>query len=164
MDFNSILFPAPSEDKYDQMEKHKGKLLFIPKYKNDKTLFHIPCMYQTSHLEQKTNKIFLYFHGNAEDIFNATGNVRVIIDSLPFNTLCMEYPGYSIYYEQKSADIIESDSLELYDFLVNKCKVNNKDILPSRDDSRSAGRRWCCRSCRGRPNPCRRIRSSCLFR
>jgi len=129
MDFNSILFPAPSEDKYNQMEDHKGKLLFIPKYKDDKTLFHIPCMYQKSTAEQKTNKIFIYFHGNAEDIFNATGNVKVIKDELPFNTLCMEYPGYSIYYEQKSADIIESDSLTLYDFLVNECKVNNKDIV-----------------------------------
>ena len=130
MDFNSILFPAPIDDKYDQIDKNKGNLLFVPKYKSDnKTLFHIPCMYQESTNKPITNKIFLYFHGNAEDIFNATTNVDVIKASLPFNTICMEYPGYSIYYDEKSAETIEKDSLILYDFLTNECNINNKDIV-----------------------------------
>ena len=129
MDFNSILFPAPTDDKYNEMENNKGNLLFVPKMKGDGKLFHIPCMYQESQYKPITNKIFLYFHGNAEDIFNATSNVGVIKASLPFNTICMEYPGYSIYYEEKSAETIENDSLILYDFLTNECKINNKDIV-----------------------------------
>jgi acetyl esterase/lipase len=129
MDFNSILFPAPTDDKYDQIENNKGHLLFVPKYKDDHKLFHIPCMYQETQFRAKSNKVFLYFHGNAEDIFNATTNVSVIKSSLPFNTICMEYPGYSIYYEEKSAETIENDSLILFDFLTNECKVNNKDIV-----------------------------------
>ena len=31
MDFNSVLFPSPQEDKYPQMKYNKGKLLFVPK-------------------------------------------------------------------------------------------------------------------------------------
>ena len=130
MDFNSILFPAPIDDKYDQIYNNKGNLLFIPKYKSDNNkLFHIPCMYNESTNRPITNKIFLYFHGNAEDIFNATTNVGLIKASLPFNTISMEYPGYSIYYEEKSAETIEEDSLILYDFLTKECNVNNKDIV-----------------------------------
>jgi acetyl esterase/lipase len=129
MDFNSIIFPAPCDDKYNQINNHLNNLLFVPKHKEDKRLFHIPCMYQPSKKAPITNKIFLYFHGNAEDIFNATNNVGVINAALPFNTICMEYPGYSIYYEEKSAETIESDSLALFDFLTNECQVNNKDIV-----------------------------------
>ena len=135
MDFNSVLFPSPQEDKYPQMQLNKGKLIFVPKAqsknsKNDKFPKHIPCMYQQStFIEKPTNKIFIYFHGNAEDIFNATNNVGIIQSSLALNTICMEYPGYSIYYADKSAETIEEDSLTLYDFLTNECKVNNKDII-----------------------------------
>ena len=91
MDFNSIIFPAPCDDKYNQIENNLNNLLFVPKYKEDKRLFHIPCMFQPSKKQPITNKIFLYFHGNAEDIFNATNNVGVINATLPFNTICMEY-------------------------------------------------------------------------
>ena len=103
MDFNSVLFPSPQEDKYPQMELNKGRLLFVPKpqslnSKNSKNPAHIPCMYQPStFIDKPTNKIFIYFHGNAEDIFNATNNVGIIQSSLALNTICMEYPGYSIY-------------------------------------------------------------------
>ena len=134
MDFNSVLFPSPQEDKYPQMISNKGKLIFIPKpqTQNSKNVFarHIPCMYSPSLLSEKpTNKIFIYFHGNAEDIFNATNNVGIIQNSLPLNTICMEYPGYSIYYSEKGAETIEEDSLTLFDFLTNECKMNNKDII-----------------------------------
>ena len=65
MDFNSVLFPSPQEDKYPQMISNKGKLIFIPKpqTQNSKNVFarHIPCMYSPSLLSEKpTNKIFIY--------------------------------------------------------------------------------------------------------
>lgn len=129
MDFNSIVFPAPTEDKYEQIKDNKENLLFIPKINKDKKPFHIPCIYQKSTFKPDTNKIFLYFHGNAEDIFNAINNVSLIKASLPFNTLCMEYPGYSIYYDEKSSETIEEDSLRVFDFLINECGVNPKDIV-----------------------------------
>ena len=87
-------------------------------------------MFQPStYITKLTNKIFIYFHGNAEDIFNATNNVGVIQSSLSLNTICMEYPGYSIYYSEKNAERIGEDSVILFDFLTNECKINNKDII-----------------------------------
>lgn len=41
----------------------------------------------------------------------------------------MEYPGYSIYYQEKSAKTIEEDSLTVFDFLINECKMNPKNII-----------------------------------
>jgi fermentation-respiration switch protein FrsA (DUF1100 family) len=43
--------------------------------------------------------------------------------------LAIEYPGYSIYYKEKSAEEIENDSLIVFDYLVNKIGVNQKDIV-----------------------------------
>lgn len=128
MDFNSIVFPAPTEDKYNEL-LHSEEIIFIPKTKKDGTKYHIPCLYQESTKNKDTNKLFIYFHGNAEDIFNATSNISVIRGSLPFNTVSMEYPGYSIYYDDKNAETIEDDCLTIYDFFVNKLKIKEKDIV-----------------------------------
>ena len=128
MELNSIVFPAPTDDKYNEISNFKDQILFIPK-KKDKTTVHIPCLFQKSTNSPNTNKIFIYFHGNAEDIFNTVSNSNIIKQSLPFDTLCMEYPGYSIYYGEKSAETIEEDSLIIYDFLIKECKYNQKDII-----------------------------------
>ena len=128
MELNSIVFPAPTDDKYNEISNFKDQILFIPK-KKDKTTVHIPCLFQKSTNSPNTNKIFIYFHGNAEDIFNTVSNSNIIKQSLPFDTLCMEYPGYSIYYSEKSAETIENDTLLLYDFLIKECNINPKDIV-----------------------------------
>jgi len=41
----------------------------------------------------------------------------------------MEYPGYSVYYKEKSATTIEEDSVILFDYFVNIIGVNPKDIV-----------------------------------
>jgi hypothetical protein len=41
----------------------------------------------------------------------------------------IEYPGYSIYYQEKSAKIIEEDSLLVFDYFVNELKVSPDDIV-----------------------------------
>ena len=41
----------------------------------------------------------------------------------------MEYPGYSVYYQDKSSDTIEKDSVILFDYFVNVLGVNPKDII-----------------------------------
>ena len=78
MDFNSIIFPAPTDDKYEELNRHKDKILFIPKKLKNGNSFHIPCLFQRCENEKPTNKFFLYFHGNAEDIFNANSNLSLI--------------------------------------------------------------------------------------
>lgn len=129
MKLNSIIFPAPTDDKYSEVQRFKDEILFIPKKLKDGSTFHIPCLFQTSCKNPKTNKIFLYFHGNAEDVFNSNNNLQIIKNSLPFHTLGIEYPGYSIYYQEKSAETIEEDSLTVFDFLVNECNVKAKNIV-----------------------------------
>jgi acetyl esterase/lipase len=41
----------------------------------------------------------------------------------------MEYPGYSVYYHEKSSTTIEQDSVTLFDYFVNKIGINPKDII-----------------------------------
>ncbi len=129
MNFNSIVFPAPTDDKYPNIQKYKNQILYIPKTLPDNTQFHIPCLFQECTFNKNTTKIFIYFHGNAEDMFNAIGNLNVIQSSLPFHTLSVEYPGYSIYYKEKDAETIENDSLIIFDYLVKEWKVKPKNII-----------------------------------
>ena len=83
MNLNSIIFPAPTEDKQIEMSKYKEELIFIPKKELDGSFFHIPSLLQYSRKKPDTNKFLFYFHGNAEDIFNSTSNLEVLRNSLP---------------------------------------------------------------------------------
>lgn len=129
MNFNSIIFPAPTTDKSLIIQMYKDEILFIPKKLPDGSTFHIPCLFKPSQKNDKSNKVFLYFHGNAEDIFNSTNNLHFINSTLPFHTISVEYPGYSIYFQDKNAETIEEDCLTVFDFLVNECKVKPKNII-----------------------------------
>jgi len=83
MELNSILFPAPIEDKKLELPKLKDKLIFIPKKEEDGSTFHIPCYYRATRKRTDSNKFFFYFHGNAEDIFNVPYNLEIIRKQLP---------------------------------------------------------------------------------
>ena len=83
MNLNSIIFPAPTEDKTYELYRYKGEVLFVPKKLKDGTLFHIPCLVQRSKRKADSSKYLFYFHGNAEDIFNSTSNLDMIRNSLP---------------------------------------------------------------------------------
>ncbi len=41
----------------------------------------------------------------------------------------MEYPGYSIYYQEKSSTTIETDAVILFDYFVEKIGIHPKDII-----------------------------------
>ena len=82
MNLNSIIFPAPSDDKLKEMDSYKEELIFIPKTLSDGKEFHIPCLLQKSR-KGESGKYFFYFHGNAEDIFTSTANLDIVRSSLP---------------------------------------------------------------------------------
>lgn len=124
---NSIVFPAPLDDKKYDLIRFKDEVLFVPKT-GKKGVEHIPCLLQMSKKKPDTSKFLFYFHGNAEDIFNSTNNLDLIRSALPFNTVAIEYPGYSIYYHEKSAETIQNDSLIVFDYFVSKMGVDPKDI------------------------------------
>lgn len=83
MNLNSIIFPAPTEDKTHELFRYKDELIYIPKMDGNGNISHIPCLVQESKKYAKSNKYLFYFHGNAEDIFNSTNNLDIIRNSLP---------------------------------------------------------------------------------
>ena len=109
-------------------ERQPIKKNFIGTNKNFKKGDHIPCLLLKSKKKENSNKFLFYFHGNAEDIFNCVATLEIIKNILPYHVISIEYPGYSLYYEDKSSDTIEVDSLLVFDFFVNALEVNPKDI------------------------------------
>ena len=79
---NSIIFPAPTEDKTYELYRFKEEVIFVPKQIGDDT-FHIPCLMQLTKRKVDSNKFLFYFHGNAEDIFNSTTNLDLLRNALP---------------------------------------------------------------------------------
>jgi acetyl esterase/lipase len=45
------------------------------------------------------------------------------------NVLIVEYPGYSIYKGEKSADAVLEDSVAVFDFLTENLKVEAENII-----------------------------------
>jgi len=82
MNLNSIIFPAPLEDKKKELYDSKDRFIFIPKKDENGNKFHIPCYYKTSGTYD-SNKYLFYFHGNAEDTFNIRCNLDTIRMFLP---------------------------------------------------------------------------------
>ena len=129
MELNSIIFPAPTLDRVTDLTKFKNELIFIPKIKDNVVYSHIPCMIHECRKNPLSNKYLLYFHGNAEDIFNSNYTVDLTRTVLPYNTISVEYPGYSIYNEEKSHLTMEEDSIIIFDYLVKTCGIKENDII-----------------------------------
>jgi hypothetical protein len=83
MNLNSIIFPAPTEDKTHELYRYKDELIYIPKMTENGEIYHIPCLMQESKKYVNSNKYLFYFHGNAEDIFNSTNNLEILRNALP---------------------------------------------------------------------------------
>jgi abhydrolase domain-containing protein 17 len=89
----------------------------------------IPCLLLQSKTYKKINKNFLiFFHGNAEDIFLARDVADRIRANLSMNILIVEYPGYSIYKDDKDSDKVLLDCLIIYDFLTETLKIEEENI------------------------------------
>jgi len=132
MNINSIIFPAPITSSSIDLSKYKNEIIFIPKpnqLNSKKEQSFIPCMLYESRKSINSNKYIIYFHGNAEDIFNSNYTVDLTRTVLPYSIISVEYPGYSIYNQDKDDKTIEEDSIIVYDYIVNSCNINEKDIV-----------------------------------
>ena len=56
---------------------------------------YIPCLYIPC--EAGSDKLVIYFHGNAEDIGFAFEMMYLFGQKTKMHVLCMEYPGYGVY-------------------------------------------------------------------
>ena len=131
MDLNGILFPSPNNN--FQVEDFEEELIFIPKIKADDSseqyeevvIGYIPCLLLLSKSRNQISKNFMiYFHGNAEDIFYAREIADKIRMNLYSNVLIVEYPGYSIYKEDKGSDKILQDSIYVFDYITAKLNID----------------------------------------
>lgn len=134
MDLKEVIFPSPHFN-YITITNFKEDLILIPKEKENVSITteqdkFIPCLLLLDTSRDKSNNFILFFHGNAEDIFGAWTVADKIRQKLCINVLIVEYPGYSLYKEDKNSDSVLEDSLYVYDYIkANFPNVNHENIF-----------------------------------
>ena len=127
MEFNSIVFPRPIFS-YNLLSSYEEELIFIPKnISNIQSQTYIPCLFMREKKYHSKN-IIIIFHGNAEDIFGARCMGETLVQKLHMNVIIVEYPGYSIFFSEPSADEIIDNTIIVYDFIKNKFNLDDKNI------------------------------------
>ncbi len=147
MDFHNILFPAPSNS--ITINDFRDEIIYIPKFRENKykdasennldykfdtkikdnPKNYIPTLILLTSSEYISKNFCIYFHGNAEDIFIARELADKIRFYFDFNMILVEYPGYSLYYDEKNCDTILENSLIVFDFLVEEMGISSENIL-----------------------------------
>ena len=126
MEFNSIVFPRPFCN-FHIVSNFEEELIFIPRSK-DNPKSHIPCIFMKDYISHSKN-IIIMFHGNAEDIFGARLMGETLVQKLRMNVLIVEYPSYSIYFSEPSADEVLDNTVLIYDFIKSKFNIGDKNIF-----------------------------------
>lgn len=143
MDLNGILFPAP-DDYIHYIDQYENEIIFIKKKsqeekdstsskgessKNyDEGSEHIPCLFLFSRYKMVSKNFCIFFHGNAEDIFAARDIADKIRIDLSMNVIVVEYPGYSLYKDEKDSDKVLQDCVTVFDFLTETLGVEEEHI------------------------------------
>lgn len=117
MDLNGLVFPSPNN--VSDLYEHDGEVMFIPR-----SNVHIPCLFLPTYQLKISKNFLIFFHGNAEDIFLAREMGDKLRYNLSVNVLIVEYPGYSIYKEDKSSDRVLDDAIYVFDYLVQNLKID----------------------------------------
>ena len=113
--------------KYDEINLQSKNIIFIDKEKNKESASnYIPCLFIPEH--EKSSKFLIYFHGNSDDIINSELFCQYFSEKLRMNVIIVEYPGYSIYFSEKNAEIMCEDSLIVYEFIKKTFKAKDDDI------------------------------------
>lgn len=121
---DNFVFKNPEFD-LKHINLNTKRIIFINKEKENKNKF-IPCLFIQEY--EQRSKFLIFFHGNNDDIFSSELVGQWISEYLNMNVIIVEYPGYSIYYEEKSADIICEDAKLVYDFIIKTFELKQEDI------------------------------------
>ena len=138
MELNSVIFPSrPSSYTYEQLE---GRLLFIPRapivagrsnfaqhHSYGHQPNHIPCLYVK--YPGGSSKLLLFFHGNAEDIGHTRELLETIGTFIGAHAISVEYPSYGIYAGEPSAERINEDAANVFDYIATMCKWGEPNII-----------------------------------
>ena len=75
--------------------------------------------------------MLLYFHGNAECLALAQGQMQAIVNYCNVSLIGMEYPGYGMYQGNgtASADKLMEDAEYVYKFIIHDMGIKESDII-----------------------------------
>ncbi|KAL4457055.1 hypothetical protein ABPG74_014693 [Tetrahymena malaccensis] len=76
-----------------------------------------------------TQYIMIYFHSNGEDIVTCYELVNHLRKTLNIHIVTVEYPGYTYYKGQASAEQIEKDALDTYYYFNQIMKIPENKII-----------------------------------
>mmetsp|Transcript_30755 Transcript_30755/g.27956 ORF Transcript_30755/g.27956 Transcript_30755/m.27956 type:complete len:222 (+) Transcript_30755:33-698(+) len=143
MQWNSFLFPAP-ENCFEY--RKEDNIVYIPKKKeskskkssksskeeskdsnNEANFDYIPCLYLP--YKEGSNRVLMFFHGNAEDIGWSLSFVRTLQKRLKVHILSVEYPGYSLYIGKPNANTILEDSEYVFNFITDEIGILPQDVI-----------------------------------
>lgn len=131
MNFNSIVFPRPKFD-LRLINNYLDELIYIPKPNTSQSpniSKHIPCLFLKDKSNKISNNFIIMFHGNAEDIFTARNMGDTLRQKICMNVIIVEYPGYSLYEGEPSADLIQEDTLIVYEYVKNFFNLEDRNIF-----------------------------------
>lgn len=87
----------------------------------------VPCMYLPYY--EGSNKLIIFFHGNAEDLGYSYDFASCIMKELQVNVLVVEYPGYGLYKGEPNSDQILSDADSVYEHALSNLKFSSENII-----------------------------------
>lgn len=74
--------------------------------------------------------MWLYFHGNAEDLGTARGFMQTLSIHLECHVIGIEYPSYGVWYKEKpNSKLIVERASKVYDYLVNETGYSEENII-----------------------------------
>ena len=90
---------------------------------------YVPCLYLP--YLKGSNKLIVFFHGNAEDLGISYEMLDHMRSALKINVLAVEYPSYGVYEDAEGPNEskIYSDAELVYNFVVNMTFLREKDII-----------------------------------
>ena len=90
---------------------------------------YIPCLFLPC--LKGSNKLVIFFHGNAEDLGISYEMLDHMRTALRINMMAVEYPGYGIYEDPDgpSEEKIFSDADLVYSFVQMMSTLKEKDII-----------------------------------
>ena len=121
---DNFVFLNPDFD-VQKIDINTKRVIFINKGNSNEEKY-IPCLFIQEY--EQRSKFLIFFHGNSEDIFISELLGQYLSEFLKMNVIIVEYPGYSIYNEKKSADLICEDSRIVYKFVEEKFNLEPNDI------------------------------------
>jgi len=131
--FNSMVFPLPVPPCYSNTDERlrwitrKDYRRLVDKNRKIKE-GKIPIMLH--HSPYNTNKLIIYFHGNASDLGKSSSFCSSIAERLNMHVVAVEYPGYGFYDGFKPHEnIILEDSIIIYDLLVHQIGIQHTNII-----------------------------------